>query len=41
MLQVTSIYAQLREYTNEQFLNITYSMAMSSLEILRQDGDLV
>lgn len=41
MLQVTSIYAQLREYTNEQFLSITYSMAMSSLEILRQDGDLV
>jgi type II restriction enzyme len=37
MLQVTSIYAQLREYTNEQLLSITYSMAMSSLEILRQD----
>jgi type II restriction enzyme len=37
MLQITSIYAQLREYSNEQLLSITYSMAISSLQILESD----
>lgn len=37
MLQITSIYAQIYEYTNEQVLDITYNMAKSSLNILHQD----
>lgn len=37
MLQITSIYAQLNEYTNEQLLNITYDMAKSSLQIISGD----
>lgn len=37
MLQITSIYAQLQEYTNEQILNITYDMALTSLAIIAHD----
>lgn len=37
MLQITSIYAQLHEYTNEQIFNITYDMAIASLNIISLD----